>query len=207
MRWRRTDRPDGDATRRRYVPPPGRLLALRPVELLLDLRLGEAAAEERLLGRQDHVRVAADVGDRVVGREAELVGRPGRRSTRRDPSARSSPRSPVPMAARRSARTSPGSRRLAPSPRAARGSRGRRAYDTPFRKTAFRGAPSRRSRFIIETNGALPVPDEMNRWVRSSSGSRVNLPFGPIIRIRCPSGSRHSSGVNSPPSTSRTYIS
>ena len=38
---------------------------------------------------------------------------------------------------------------------------------------------------IIETNGALPVPDEMNRWVRSSSGSRTNLPFGPIIRIRC----------------------
>ena len=57
---------------------------------------------------------------------------------------------------------------------------------------------------IIETNGALPVPDEMKICVRSSSGSRVNLPFGPIIRIGWPSGRRHSSGVNVPPWTSRT---
>jgi hypothetical protein len=57
---------------------------------------------------------------------------------------------------------------------------------------------------IIETKGALPVPDEMKMCVRSSSGRRTNLPFGPIIRMPCPSGSSQRSGVNVPPSTSRT---
>ena len=60
---------------------------------------------------------------------------------------------------------------------------------------------------IIETNGALPVPDEMNRWVRWSSGWSMNLPFGPIMRIRWPMGSSQSSGVNRPPSTRRMYSS
>ena len=50
-----------------------RLLALRPVELLVDLLLGIAALEERRLGRQDHVGVAADVGDRVRRRQPHLV--------------------------------------------------------------------------------------------------------------------------------------
>ena len=59
-------------------------------------------------------------------------------------------------------------------------------YETPFTKTARRGAPSRSIDFIIDTNGALPVPVEMKRWVRSSSGSRVNLPFGPIMRMPWP---------------------
>ena len=58
-------------------------------------------------------------------------------------------------------------------------------------------------RRIIETNGALPVPDEMKMCVRSSPGCSMNLPFGPIIRIRWPTGSRHSSGVKVPPWTSR----
>ena len=61
-----------------------------------------------------------------------------------------------------------------------------------------------RSWRIIATNGALPVPDEMKMWVRASSGSSMNLPFGPIIRMACPTGSRHSSGVNVPPWTRRT---
>ncbi len=56
---------------------------------------------------------------------------------------------------------------------------------------------------IIATNGALPVPDEMKMWVRSSSGSSMNLPLGPIIRMPWPTGSRQSSGVNVPPLTSR----
>ncbi len=51
------------------------------------------------------------------------------------------------------------------------------------------------------------MPDEMNTWMRSSSGSSVNFPFGPIIRIRWPIGSRHSRGVNMPPWTSRMYSS
>ena len=70
--------------------------------------------------------------------------------------------------------------------------------------SAFRGEPSSSIVFIIDTNGALPVPVEMNTWVRSSSGSSMNLPFGPIIRIPWPTGRRHSSGVNWPPWTSRT---
>src|SRR6187549_3249253 len=49
------------------------LLALRPVELLVDLVLGVAAFQQRRLGGQDHVRVAADVRDRVGGRETKLV--------------------------------------------------------------------------------------------------------------------------------------
>ena len=64
----------------------------------------------------------------------------------------------------------------------------------------MRGCLSARVSRIIEMNGALPVPELMNRWVRSSSGSSMNLPFGPIIRIRCPTGSSHSKGVNVPPS-------
>ena len=56
-------------------------------------------------------------------------------------------------------------------------------------------------------NGALPVPDEMKTCVRSSSGSSMNLPFGPIIRIRWPTGSCQSSGVNVPPCTRRMYSS
>ena len=56
----------------------------------------------------------------------------------------------------------------------------------------------------MATKGALPVPDEMKMWVRASSGSSMNLPFGPIIRMACPTGSRHSSGVNVPPWTRRT---
>jgi hypothetical protein len=40
-----------------------RLFAFRPVQLLEDLLLGVAALEQRLLGTQDHVRVAADVRD------------------------------------------------------------------------------------------------------------------------------------------------
>ena len=52
--------------------------------------------------------------------------------------------------------------------------------------------------------GALPVPDEMKTWVRSSSGLRTNLPFGPIIRMPWPIGIFHRSGVNIPPWTSRT---
>ena len=62
-----------------------RLLALRPVQLLVDLLLGVAALEQGLLGGEDHVRVAADVGDRIGRRQAELVedrpedrSRPGR---------------------------------------------------------------------------------------------------------------------------------
>ena len=62
--------------------------------------------------------------------------------------------------------------------------------------TVRRGAPSASVWRIIEMNGAMPVPVETNRCVRSSSGSSRNLPFGPIIRIRWPTGSRHSSGVN-----------
>ena len=53
-------------------------------------------------------------------------------------------------------------------------------------------------------NGAMPVPVETYRWVRRSSGSSMNLPFGPIIRIRCPSGSRHSSVVKRMIGTRRT---
>ncbi len=78
------------------------------------------------------------------------------------------------------------------------------AYDTPLRKTAGRGRPSMRSCRIIATNGALPVPDEMKTCIRSSSGSSVNLPLGPIIRIRWPTGRSNSSGVNVPPWTRRT---
>jgi hypothetical protein len=59
--------------------------------------------------------------------------------------------------------------------------------------TVLRGASIRCWR-IIEMNGAMPVPVETKRWVRSSSGSSTNLPLGPIIRIRWPIGSRHSSG-------------
>ena len=43
-------------------------------------------------------------------------------------------------------------------------------------------------------NGAMPVPVETNTWVRSSSGSSMNLPLGPIIRIRWPTGRRQRSG-------------
>ncbi len=53
-------------------------------------------------------------------------------------------------------------------------------------------------------NGAIPVPVETKRWVRLSFGSRRNRPFGPIIRILCPSGSRHSSVVKRRIGTSRT---
>ena len=56
----------------------------------------------------------------------------------------------------------------------------------------------------MATNGALPVPDEMKMWVRASSGSSMNLPFGPIIRMPCPICMRHSSVVNIPPWTRRT---
>ena len=61
-----------------------------------------------------------------------------------------------------------------------------------------------RSWRIIATNGALPVPDEMKMWVRSSSGSSMNLPFGPIIRMPWPIGMRQRSVVNIPPWTRRT---
>ena len=68
--------------------------------------------------------------------------------------------------------------------------------------TVLRGA-SMVSR-IMEMNGAIPVPVETYRWVRSSSGSRTNLPLGPIIRIPCPTGSRHSSVVKRITGTRRT---
>ena len=73
--------------------------------------------------------------------------------------------------------------------------------------TVRRGRPSARVSRIIDMNGAIPVPVEMNRWVRLSSGSSRNLPFGPIIRIRCPIGSRHRRVVKRMIGTSRTYIS
>ena len=75
-----------------------RLLALRPVQLLVDLLLGVAALEQRLLGGQDHVRVAADVGDRVRRRQAELVE--DRRQDRLDPAGPAGP-SGVPRVVRR----------------------------------------------------------------------------------------------------------
>ena len=56
-------------------------------------------------------------------------------------------------------------------------------------------------------NGAMPVPVDTYRWVRSSSGSSMNLPLGPIIRIRCPTGSRHSAVVNRITGTWRTNSS
>ena len=70
--------------------------------------------------------------------------------------------------------------------------------DRPARPTL------RRSAFIIETKGALPVPVEMKMCVRSSPSSSVKRPLGPIIRMPWPSGSRHRSGVNAPPWTRRT---
>ncbi len=70
--------------------------------------------------------------------------------------------------------------------------------------TAFRGAPSASVSRIIEMNGAMPVPVETNRCVRSSSGSSMNLPFGPIIRIAWPISSRHSRVVKRSIGTSRT---
>ena len=47
-------------------------LALGPVELLLDRRLRETQLEQGLLGGDDHVRVTAEVGDRVVGFQPEI---------------------------------------------------------------------------------------------------------------------------------------
>ena len=73
--------------------------------------------------------------------------------------------------------------------------------------TTRRGAPSMSSVRICEMNGAMPVPVEMNRCVRSSSGCSMNLPFGPIMRMRWPTGSRHSAVVKRNTGTSRTYIS
>ncbi len=65
------------------------LLALRPVELLVDLLLRVAAGEERLFGAEDHVGVAADVSDRVGRREAQLVE--DRLQDRLDPSGPADP--------------------------------------------------------------------------------------------------------------------
>ena len=41
-------------------------------------------------------------------------------------------------------------------------------------------------------NGAMPVPVETKRWVRSSSGSSMKRPLGPIMRIWWPTGRRQS---------------
>ena len=70
--------------------------------------------------------------------------------------------------------------------------------------TVLRGRPSAIDWRIIEMNGAMPVPVETNRCVRSSSGSSRNFPLGPMMRIRCPIGSRHSSVVKRRMGTRRT---
>ena len=56
-------------------------------------------------------------------------------------------------------------------------------------------------------NGAMPVPVETYRCVRGSSGSSMNLPLGPIIRIRWPTWSRHSAVVKRTTGTWRTNSS
>src|SRR5688572_6133413 len=59
----------------RCVGGPGHapwFLPLGPVQLLLDRRLRETQLEQCLLGCDDHVRVAAQVGDRVVCAEPQV---------------------------------------------------------------------------------------------------------------------------------------
>ena len=76
-----------------------------------------------------------------------------------------------------------------------------------MRSTVLRGFPWAIVSRIIEMNGAMPVPVEMYTCVRESSGSSMNLPLGPIIRIRCPTWSRHSAVVNRTIGTWRTNSS
>ena len=57
------DWPRSGLGRRRFE---GAWLALRPVELLLHVVLRKAALHEHLLRVEDHVRVAADIGDRLL---------------------------------------------------------------------------------------------------------------------------------------------
>ncbi len=70
--------------------------------------------------------------------------------------------------------------------------------------TVLRGWPWAIVSRIIEMNGAIPVPVDTYRCVRVSSGSSMNLPLGPIIRIRWPIGSRHIAVVNRMMGTRRT---
>ena len=56
----------------------------------------------------------------------------------------------------------------------------------------------------MEMNGAMPVPVDTNTWVRLSSGSSMNFPLGPIMRMPCPTGSRHRSVVKRRMGTRRT---
>ena len=57
---------------------------------------------------------------------------------------------------------------------------------------------------IMAMKGATPVPVATYRCVRRSSGSSMNLPLGPIMRIPWPTGRRHSSVVKRMMGTSRT---
>ena len=200
---RRSPRPRRSRRRGRRAGHAAGLLALRPVELLVDLVLGVAALEEGLPRPTGSCRGCRTCRRSCRRRQPELVEDRGQ--DRLDPAG---PAHPVRVA--RVVRARDGrdvrDRVLAgglPLLERRRDSPSSSAYDTPLRKTARRGRPSIRSWRIIATNGALPVPDEMNMCVRSSSGSSMNLPFGPIIRIRCPTGSSHRSGVNVPPWTSR----
>ena len=56
-------------------------------------------------------------------------------------------------------------------------------------------------------NGAMPVPVDTYTWVRASSGSSMNLPLGPIMRIRWPTWRRHSAVVKRTMGTWRTNSS
>ena len=56
----------------------------------------------------------------------------------------------------------------------------------------------------VDVEYQMPVPVEMNRWIRSSSGCTTKRPLGPIMRISWPSSMRHSSVVNRLIGTRRT---
>ena len=51
----------------------GNDLAFRPVELLLDVELREAVVHQDRFGVEDHVRVAADVDDRAIRAQMEVL--------------------------------------------------------------------------------------------------------------------------------------
>src|SRR3990172_10833638 len=48
-------------------------LALRPIELLLDVKFGIATVHQLALHVEDHLRIAADVDHRLIGPQAEIA--------------------------------------------------------------------------------------------------------------------------------------
>ena len=180
-----------------------RLLALRPVELLVDLVLGVAALEQRRLGGQDHVRVAADVGDRVGGRQAELV-QDGAQD-RLDPPC---PARPVLVA-----------RVVGPRDGRDVGDRIGPGALPLVEDAAIAELVGVRDA-VQEDDGPRPAIDQElahHRHERRIARPRRDEDVGPLVvglehelalradhPHRWPTGRRHSSGVNVPPSTRRT---